>query len=268
MRSILQFLEISAKRNKLSHAYLFAGSEYTDKLAAARQFVEKILKCDPLDYFVIEPMVVINEENETKKVTKIGIDQIWDLQRRLSLSPLKGAYRAVIINQAERMSREAANALLKTLEEPPFRAILILITTSLDALLPTIKSRCQVIKFVEPLLGVLKNEKFLEQQKKTLKDLTRLIAADLNERFQCAEKLAKDAEAARREINNWLLIFRDAILAKIDCVRLSLSDQPVVFNYSLNKLTAIIKKIKETDRLLVNTSFNSRLALEVLMLEF
>jgi DNA polymerase-3 subunit delta' len=78
---------------------------------------------------------------------QIQIEQIMDLCREAGFRPFEGRRRIFIIDPAERMNREAANALLKTLEEPPSGAVLILITSQPDALPATIRSRCQAIRF-------------------------------------------------------------------------------------------------------------------------
>jgi DNA polymerase-3 subunit delta' len=79
--------------------------------------------------------------------TMIKIDQIRTLQERMQLKPMSGLYRFVILDQAESMNEEAANALLKSLEEPPGQTVMFLITSQLHALLPTVVSRCQRVRF-------------------------------------------------------------------------------------------------------------------------
>ncbi|MBI1928670.1 hypothetical protein HYR99_31055 [Candidatus Poribacteria bacterium] len=75
------------------------------------------------------------------------IDQIRELQKRIVYRPLEGKRKVYILTEVERMNLEAANCLLKTLEEPPAASVLILLTTNLEALLPTMRSRCQIIHF-------------------------------------------------------------------------------------------------------------------------
>lgn len=307
MRSVLTFLEKSAKNNRLAHAYLFAGSEYIDKLAVVQKFI-KIFhpsgghpqgeSFDLFDYLFIEPLVIEKKEvhppvnripsqnknqahtfgGGVKKVSEINIEQIRDLQYRLSLSPLKSPYQVAIINQADKMTKEAANALLKTLEEPSPKAILILITSSLNSILPTIQSRCQIIKFPAPSISVFRKPEFLGKYNTAVRELNNLIKSDLIAKYKYAESLSKDAGLGREQLGFWLIAIRDAILSKIDCQRFAVSDfstspgisSSILFatNYSLNQLNKIAKKIKETDNLLSNSSINARLALEVLMLEF
>lgn len=79
--------------------------------------------------------------------TRILVDQIRDLNRFFALSPLEGNWKISILDDAGQMNANAANALLKTLEEPPDKSLLILITCRADSLLPTLRSRCQTLRF-------------------------------------------------------------------------------------------------------------------------
>jgi len=91
------------------------------------------------------PDLIIIGPDQDKKV--IGIDQIREINRHLAFSPVLGQYRIIIIEPSEKMTIEAANAFLKTLEEPPPRNILILNVRDPGELLPTIVSRCQKVPF-------------------------------------------------------------------------------------------------------------------------
>src|SRR3989304_5066446 len=77
----------------------------------------------------------------------IKIEQIRELERVLSFRPQHGKYRVVVIREAERMTAEASNAFLKTLEEPPAGNVLVLQAADLSQLMPTIVSRCQMVRF-------------------------------------------------------------------------------------------------------------------------
>lgn len=91
------------------------------------------------------------------KATSIQIDTIRNLERKICFKPNEGKYRIIIIVEADKMTRGAANAFLKTLEEPPNYAIIILTTTKFSALLPTIISRCQKIKFNSVSSEIIEN---------------------------------------------------------------------------------------------------------------
>ena len=141
-------LEKSVKNNKLAHAYLFLGQENLGKMALAKQFVkiaqcglekseEKINKipcgecrsCRDIEKNIHPDILIIKPEAQDKKKaskkTSIGIGQIRSLQRQLSFYPHSAPYKIAIIDNADKMTQEAANALLKTLEEPSGKAILI-----------------------------------------------------------------------------------------------------------------------------------------------
>lgn len=90
--------------------------------------------------------------------TAISIDQIRDVQREASLKPYEGRHRVFIIDGAEQLTEEAANALLKTLEEPPEEVVFMLLTADADALLPTILSRCQRIELRPLALELIAEE--------------------------------------------------------------------------------------------------------------
>jgi len=92
----------------------------------------------------------------------IGIDLVRDLNRALSFAPLSGEYRVCVFHQAEAMTQEAANSLLKMLEEPPLGNIFILKTTEALDLLPTILSRCQRVSF-QPLLPSMIEERIRDR---------------------------------------------------------------------------------------------------------
>ncbi|HSW39611.1 MAG TPA: hypothetical protein VLL97_08990, partial [Acidobacteriota bacterium] len=95
------------------------------------------MKCHP-DIHLVEP-----------EKTKIGIKQIQSLIKEIAFQPLEARYRAAILDPADNMSMEAQNCLLKTLEEPPSRTVIILITTTPHLLLETIRSRSRLLQFGE-----------------------------------------------------------------------------------------------------------------------
>jgi DNA polymerase III subunit delta' len=94
--------------------------------------------------------------------SQIQIDQIHDLRREAGFRPFEGRRRVFLLDPADRMNREASNALLKTLEEPPPSALLVLLTAHPEALLTTLRSRCQDVRFsplsIGELAGLLESE--------------------------------------------------------------------------------------------------------------
>lgn len=142
-----KYLSNSIKSNMISHAYMFEGPSGVGKNTMARELATTLLEMENLfnspDYIEITP-----DGNSIK------IAQIRKLQSDILVKPYK-SYKIYVIDEAQKMTVEAQNALLKTLEEPPKYAIIILITNNKESLLDTIKSRCEIIKFTPiPLVEV------------------------------------------------------------------------------------------------------------------
>ncbi|KAB3537820.1 DNA polymerase III subunit delta' [Alkaliphilus pronyensis] len=150
---ILSYLSEALLKNETPHAYLFEGADGLGKKAVAQQLamglictskIKPCLKCNSC------LKVVSGNHSEVKLIESEGsikIETIRYLQKEIQLKPYEGKKKVFIINQAEKMTQQAQNALLKTLEEPPSYATIILIVNISSSLLPTIVSRCQVIKF-------------------------------------------------------------------------------------------------------------------------
>jgi DNA polymerase-3 subunit delta' len=150
-------------KDRMAHAYLLVGPEGAGKRKTAIMLA-KAMNCSSLpgkgDCCEICPSCrKVNGQNHADIIQIeaegefIKIDQIRELQRRLSYRPLEGGRRACIIDPADQMNDAAANALLKTLEEPPAETYLFLITAKPHQLLPTILSRCQWVKFKPLSIG-------------------------------------------------------------------------------------------------------------------
>jgi DNA polymerase III subunit delta' len=128
----LDRLRAALAGGRRAHAWLFSGPEGVGKCRAAMDFARAL---------GTEPRLI--EKAEDRQV--IQIEQVHEVVRELAMT--SAAPRAVIFDDAHRMSEEAMNALLKTLEEPPARTTLVLVTHVPDRLLGTIRSRCQTILF-------------------------------------------------------------------------------------------------------------------------
>ena len=135
-----KYITNSIKNDKVNHAYMFEGIDGIGKNLFAKEFGKLLINVDNVDnspdYINIEPTG-----------SSIKIAQIRELQSDIIIKP-HSKYKIYVINHAEKMTVESQNALLKTLEEPPEYAIIILITNNKESLLPTIKSRCEIIKFL------------------------------------------------------------------------------------------------------------------------
>src|SRR3989339_357634 len=157
---ILAFFDKILANGPLSHAYCFARSESVGKRAVAEAISAKLhgvtrekLGTQP-DYLIVE-QVFDEKKEKTKK--DISVEQIRDLREYLSRRAYLSGYKIAMIDGAEKMSLEAANALLKTLEEPKEKTILFLLTEDEAELPATILSRCQLIYFKPAASAELKN---------------------------------------------------------------------------------------------------------------
>ena len=140
-------LKKSWLNGQLAHAYLLQGTPHGAALRFAEQMLGLIFNDHPQVKTRAHPDTVWIEPQS--KSRQIVIDEIRDLIRQLSQTSFAGGWKAGVILCADRMTDQAANALLKTLEEPSARTLLILITDEPQALLPTISSRCQRIALID-----------------------------------------------------------------------------------------------------------------------
>ena len=151
-QTIKEMLAKAIENETLSHSYLFVGTQGIGKKLLAKEMAKKILSFDGEshpDFMCIEP-----EENSIK------IAQIRILQKKIQEKPIIADKKVYIIDNADTMTVEAQNCLLKTLEEPPEFAIIILIGSQESAFLTTIKSRCMIVKF-----GPIQEDKIIQFMK-------------------------------------------------------------------------------------------------------
>lgn len=139
---IVSVLEGAIKKKQIPHALLFSGSRGTGKTTLARIFAKAIGTAD-LDLYEIDA------------ASNRGIDDIRELKEAVHTMPYESERKVYIIDEVHMLTKEAFNALLKTLEEPPSHVVFILATTEEEKLLDTIKSRCQVFRFRAPSRAVL-----------------------------------------------------------------------------------------------------------------
>ncbi|HFQ7768378.1 TPA: ATP-binding protein [Clostridioides difficile] len=201
-----KYLTNSIKKNKLNNAYMFEGMDGIGKKKFADELSKLLLDYENLenspDYVLIKP-----DGNSIK------IAQIRNLQSDIVIRPHKD-YKIYIINNAEKMTVEAQNALLKTLEEPPNYAIIILVTNNKESLLETIKSRCDIIKFspisIEDLKRYLINTGIEEER-------AQLLAIFSRGSIENALNLSQSSEFSmmREDIQQYIQIMLDKNIVEI-----------------------------------------------------
>jgi DNA polymerase-3 subunit delta' len=305
---IVSLLNRSLETGKLSHAYLFEGIDGIGMKETALALVEAVF-CNGMDGC-----------GECPSCRKVGglrhpdlhlvhpdgafikIDQIRDLQKELSLRPYEARKKACIIEGAERMNPSAANAFLKTLEEPPGEALLILLTSHGDGILPTIRSRCQYLRFpalpteiieadlresgAEPepsrvaaaLAGgdlarareLISGDR-LQARKLFLERAAHLSQAEIIPLFATAEEYATDKESALDLVDLLRLFWRDALLARTGCSGITNSDLlPLVMEkaekHSLEEIMERLEAISHIRQAMTRNA-NPRLSMEVLFMD-
>lgn len=199
---VVQTLTNALSLGLISHAYLFAGPRGCGKTTIARLFA-KSLNCQNRKAGEWEPCNQCSSCLEIMKGQPIdlieidaashrGIDEIRELRDGIKFVPNKSKYKIFIIDEAHQLTKEASNALLKTLEEPPTHAIFILATTEIHKMIPTIISRCQRFDFRKLTVNeIIKRLEFiLEKEKgKIERPALELIAFQASGSIRDAESL-------------------------------------------------------------------------------
>jgi len=292
---------------KLSHAYLFYGIDGSGMKDAALALVEAIF-CNGTDGCGECPScrkVAGLRHPDLHHVQPDGafikIDQIRELQKELSYRPFEAPKKACIIEEADKMNTSAANAFLKTLEEPSGDAILILMTTHVDAVLPTILSRCQQLRFpslpTETIAAQLKEKgadedsariaaalaggsierareivegDWLQTRKSLLEKITALSPEAIIPLFAAAEETAKDKDSALHLADLLNVFWRDVLLTQSGSSEIVNTDlSPLIRSVSeRNTLDRVIEKLERIARTrqALTRNANPRLAIEVLIM--
>ena len=307
----VKLLQRSLSLNKVSHAHLLAGPSQIGKttlgLALAKALnctgdpkpCGQCLSCTKIERGIHPDVRIVEPEGETIKIA-----QIRQVQREAILAPYEGRWRVYILPDFQRATEEAANCLLKTLEEPAPQVVVILTTVDTGALLPTIVSRCQVLslrplpleqtaralqrecqiseeraellaKLSEGRLGwamqACRERGVLQRRDSHLDTLGAIPRQSLVERMQAAAKLAQLGDISHL-LDLWSLWWRDILLVQNGCQDLITnvdcrdSLQAEAPKYSIEASQGFLKTIQRT-RAELEGNANLRLALEVLLMD-
>jgi DNA polymerase-3 subunit delta' len=315
--AVLRLLERALAQGRLSHAYILAGRAHVGKGTLAMSMAQAVncqgdappcgdcVPCRRIQAGRHADVVVLAVQEEAGHKS-IGIDVVRKIQHQASLKPYEGACRVFIIDGAEFLTEEAANALLKTLEEPPPQVLIILTTVNADALLATVRSRCQelhlhpvaeatIAEALETRWGAdadearrlarlaqgcvgwairaLEDPAVLETRARRLERLAALASASLEDRFSYAADLAalvpQQRTALRETLDLWASWWRDALVREAGTPELALDrDAPESEASGRMSRGELVATIRAIHRTaeLLDMNVNPRLALEGLML--
>lgn len=277
-KNILDGFNKRVENNSLSHAHLIVGPDGIGKSLVASEFATKILgKENNRDY--------VDIVNYRPNKASFGVDEVREIIEEVSKRPYEGDKKVIIIHEGDKLTIQAQNALLKTIEEPPYGVYIIMLSQSLEVLLDTIRSRCQIYKLtplsneeMEKFLATIENqdpeklkvalaysegipgraEKILyDEQLALLRDIIMKLLFDLLEHnnylvLEFEEKLSKYKDNKEDILNIITLFVRDIMIYK------EISSTDKVINkdkindimklsdlYSYKKLNNLLNKIEQ-----------------------
>lgn len=265
---LLAQLEGSLRQGRPAHAYMLVGPAHVGKMTLALALAQSVncvqgpgAPCGACEQCArisqgrhpdVRVVSLDRGENGGPSRTMVGIDDVKEALRQVNLKPFEGACNVVIFESADLMSEDAANALLKTLEEPPEQVLLLLLTPAEEALLPTIRSRCRSLRLLpmpkdavaarltgdhgvgpEEAEGLARLSRgcfgwalraldddgaLLEERAAQLERWNEVCRSGLDRRFALAGELAgryySDRDSVREALFVWLRWWRDLLLIK------------------------------------------------------
>jgi DNA polymerase-3 subunit delta' len=293
-----EFLSAMIKSEKVPHAMIFEGTSKLGKRKVALDFVKNLFcqedncgncwSCKNIDKETHPDVSIISPNGK-----EIKILQIRELIANFSYKPYLAPFKIAIIDNAHLMNSEAQNSILKLLEEPLGKSIIILITEHSQALLPTVRSRTTKLSFFpvneEEIKGFLKKEGFscdltdeiallsfgrpgvavdfskdpsvINERRKQVETLLNVTSAKspYRMRLKYAKDLSEDKENIKEVLEIWLSYFRAIMVKKVR--------EEIKLNQSFSKIKESIDSIEESIYLISRTNADNRLVLEKLIME-
>ncbi len=223
-------LRQAVMQGRVSHSYLFCGTRGSGKTTTARVLSKAVNCLDPRDGDPCEQCAICVSINEGRNLDIIeldaasnrGVEEIREIRDKVHFQPAQNRRKVYIIDEAHMLTREASNAFLKTLEEPPAHVIFILCTTEADRILPTIISRCQRYDFrrlpgqtIYDRLAYITDQEGVAIQPDALRMVARNAGGSMRDALNMLEQLAvsADREITLRDVEEALgLVRSDAYL--------------------------------------------------------
>lgn len=313
----VQLLKGHLMRGEPRHAYLFSGPSGVGRRTLALRFAQAINAENPPAAGDFDPQTRTSQQFENMQHPDLSlierqegdrdikIDALRQLQRNIILAPYMAKYRIALLLNFEEANPYAANAILKTLEEPPPRVVMLLTAVNAEALLPTLSSRCEVIKLRRVPLQTLeaglmnqynvedkkarllahisngcpgyairlnREKNLMEQRVQWLDEQQQLLLDHRIKRFNYARKVVKEKEVFIQQLQVWLSYWRDVLLHAMKAT------SPLTNQDRLQEITEVSEKVgaKSAEEMvkrlegtihILRTNVNLRLAAEVLLLD-
>ena len=309
-RWAIALIESTVKAGNVAGAYLITGPEGVGKRTLALEFARALMCGNVPPCGECRECRAVRERTHPDVMVfepqggRIKIEQMRELRRTAALAPHRSGFKVYVVTDMETATPEAANSLLKTLEEPPEHLVLILTANSADALLPTIVSRCRVINLrpvptseIEEALHwrwnlpldeaallarisagcpgravrMARDPQSRKERAEDFETMFRLLRSDLVERFEWAGSASKDGARVRGMLERWLTAWRDMLLLAEDRAEDTMNPDlaeeiaPIAHKLGRDGILQGMQALRQTVQAL-DKNANLRLALEVLML--